>query len=212
MAFKTATVDPTTLKQHPKNPRKGNTAIIEESIRKNGFFGAVVVDKRTGYILAGNHRVQAAISLKMKAIPVAYVKTKDESHALRILLSDNRVADTASYDDEALSELMMSLFEETESVEGTGYSVAEFDAMSQSSEPFGLEAFGIDPLAEGAFVPPAEAGRASGIRMVQLQFTKETHNEFRELTQTLAHEYKTDNHTDTVKKALKNENDKGKAS
>ncbi len=44
---------------HPKNPRKGNVDLIIESIEENGFYGALIVQKSTGYILTGNHRFVA---------------------------------------------------------------------------------------------------------------------------------------------------------
>ncbi|WP_139806694.1 hypothetical protein [Deinococcus hopiensis] len=43
------------LKPHPRNPNVGNVDVIAESIKVNGFYGALVVQKSTGYILKGNH-------------------------------------------------------------------------------------------------------------------------------------------------------------
>ena len=33
------------VKPHPANPRKGNVAKIVESIKANGFYGSIVVQK-----------------------------------------------------------------------------------------------------------------------------------------------------------------------
>ena len=44
------------VKPHPRNPRRGDLDAIKASVDVNGFYGAVVANKRTGYILAGNHR------------------------------------------------------------------------------------------------------------------------------------------------------------
>jgi hypothetical protein len=64
----------------------------------------------TGNILAGNHTFQAATALGWDKIAVTYVDCDDEQ-ALRILLADNRANDLASYDDNALAELLTELAE-----------------------------------------------------------------------------------------------------
>ena len=56
----TTTVSIRKLKQHPKNPRRGNVKAIRASIDVHGFYGAIVAQRSTGHILAGNHRCIAA--------------------------------------------------------------------------------------------------------------------------------------------------------
>ncbi len=51
------------LRCHPANARVGNVDGIAESIRVNGFFGTIVAQRSTGYILAGNHRFRAAVQV-----------------------------------------------------------------------------------------------------------------------------------------------------
>jgi ParB-like chromosome segregation protein Spo0J len=46
------------LRPHPRNVNRGDLAVIAESIAQNGFYGAVVAQRSTGYILAGNHRTK----------------------------------------------------------------------------------------------------------------------------------------------------------
>lgn len=104
------------LKPHPDNPRVGNIDVIAESIRKNGFYGSVIVRDGTNVILAGTHRWKAAQAAGMTEIPVTFVKT-DAKGAKRILLADNRTSDLGAYDDAALAELLGSLGD----IEGTGW-------------------------------------------------------------------------------------------
>lgn len=85
------------LKPHPKNPRQGDVGAIYESIEANGFYGAVVAQKSTGHVLAGNHRMLAAQHAGAGSVPVVWVDVDDET-ALRIPLADNRTNDVASYD------------------------------------------------------------------------------------------------------------------
>ena len=118
--------DITELKLHPRNPRKGNVESIRESIEHNGWYGAVLVQKSTGYIIAGNHRVQAAEAAGMKKIPIMEIDC-DDTTAVRILLADNRTNDTATYDDEILADILKGLSEVDGSLLGTGYKLEDYD-------------------------------------------------------------------------------------
>jgi hypothetical protein len=110
------------LKKHPANARVGNVKLIKESIDGNGFVGALIVQRSTGHILAGNHRFQAAVELGMDTLPVIYIDADDEQ-ALAIMLADNRSTDVAGYDDKAL----LKLLEQLPSLAGTGYDKDDFN-------------------------------------------------------------------------------------
>jgi len=126
------------LKCHPANPRRGDLAAIGESITENGFYGAVVAQRSTGYILAGNHRWKHAQAVKAPSIPVTWVDV-DDDRALRILLADNRTNDLAGYDNETLVGLLESL----DSFDGTGYDQAALDELLASLET------SLDPVSSG---------------------------------------------------------------
>lgn len=115
------------IRPHPKNPRKGDIPLILESIDSNGFYGAVVVQESTGYILAGNHRWKAAKESGMRFIPAIFIDCTDEQ-ALRILLADNKTSDVAVYDDLVLAELLRSF----DDLAGTGYTLKDVDALTRS--------------------------------------------------------------------------------
>lgn len=108
------------VRPHPRNPRQGDIGAIHASIEANGFYGAIVAQRSTGFILAGNHRWQAARHAGATEVPVVWVDV-DDDHALRILLADNRTNDLASYDDSALADLLRDILESTGSLDGTGY-------------------------------------------------------------------------------------------
>lgn len=107
------------LKEHPRNPRRGDVERIKESIDENGFYGAVVAQKSTGFILAGNHRFKAAVASGAKTVPCHWVDVDDQA-ALKILLADNRTSDIAGYDEEALAQMLGELLDSGE-LRGTGY-------------------------------------------------------------------------------------------
>lgn len=132
------------LQQHPRNPRKGSVAAISSSIDANGFYGAVVVQRGTNYILAGNHRFLAAKEAGWETVPVIWVEVDDEA-ATRILLADNRTADIAGYDDAALRDLLTEIAA-TGSMEGTGYLAEDLEEVLAASAKAAAEA--VDELTD----------------------------------------------------------------
>ena len=107
------------VKPHPRNPRRGDLDAIKASVDVNGFYGAVVANKRTGYILAGNHRWMAAKALELPEIPVVWVDVGDAEEK-RILAADNRTAELGGYDDAVLASLLQGL-QDDGGLLGTGY-------------------------------------------------------------------------------------------
>lgn len=116
------------LQPHPRNPRRGDVGAIQASIGHHGFYGTVVAQRSTGRILAGNHRWLAAKAAGLTEVPVAWVDVDDEQ-AERILLVDNRANDLASYDDEALLDLLRELQATDDGLAGTGFDDAAMDAL-----------------------------------------------------------------------------------
>lgn len=114
------------LTPHPENPRIGDVDVLAGSIQENGFYGAVVVQKSTGYVLAGNHRLKAARNRGIESIPVAWVDV-DDDRARRILLADNRTGDLGTYDDDQLADLLKTLADTEASLRGTGYTPEDLD-------------------------------------------------------------------------------------
>lgn len=106
------------LLPHPQNPRRGNLDVIKASITRNGFYGAVVAQKSTKFLLVGNHRCQAAKELGHKTVPTLWLDVDDVT-ALRILLVDNRANDLADHNTRDLAKLLERLRDE--SLDGTGY-------------------------------------------------------------------------------------------
>jgi DNA modification methylase len=116
------------LVTHPRNPRRGDVRVVGQSIQINGFYGAVVAQRSTGHVLAGNHRLLAARQAGLAEVPVIWVDV-DDDEALRILLADNRTADLATYDDRQLSTLLADLAATEQGYQGTGYDQEALDEL-----------------------------------------------------------------------------------
>lgn len=112
------------LEPHPSNPRQGNVDAIADSIRAHGQYRAIVANKRTGHVLAGNHTLLALRQLGHPTALVHWVDV-DDQEAARIVLVDNRANDQATYNNELLLELLQSLPD----LHGTGYDPAALAAL-----------------------------------------------------------------------------------
>jgi ParB-like chromosome segregation protein Spo0J len=165
-------VDVDVLQSHPRNPRRGDVPKIGSSIVANGFYGAVVVQKSTGFILKGNHSWAAAKSKGLKKVPVLWADVNDKA-ALQILLVDNKTSDESGYDETVRAALLMDL--RGPSLEGTGYQEVDLGRI--------FETIGREILA--AYEPPANeeeeakaaagstgarSGRKTGAQMGDLEF------------------------------------------
>jgi len=140
------------LREHPSNPRRGNVDVIADSIDEHGFYGAVVAQRSTGFVLAGNHRLRAARAKGLTTVPTFLLDVDDDA-ARRILLVDNRASDLAEYDDELLRRLLAELDGE---YAGTGYDAAALDALLRDLEATTPDEFpAFDETAETAYRCPS---------------------------------------------------------
>lgn len=115
---------------HPRNPNQGDLQAITESIKVNGFWGALVVQKSTNYVLIGNHRLMALRDLGVEKVR-CFVLDVDDEEALRIMLSDNRTARLGVDSMDVLTEILveLSMSESEIGLEGTGYDGDDLDSM-----------------------------------------------------------------------------------
>ena len=116
------------VQPHPKNVRQGDIGAICESLTAHGQYRAIVAQRSTGHILAGNHTWKAAKELGWTDITTHFIDCDDDA-AMRILLADNRANDLASYDDAALSALLQELSATDQGLAGTLFDGDALDQM-----------------------------------------------------------------------------------
>lgn len=86
-------LNPVELKPDPGNPRrisKGNRDRLRGILKRHGLLQPLVVNRKSGELVSGHQRRQAAIELKLKEVPVVFVDLDDaEAHALGIALNSS---------------------------------------------------------------------------------------------------------------------------
>lgn len=120
---------------HPENANVGNVEAIVESIRVNGFYAPIIVQASTGFIIAGNHRYQAAKKLGYESVPVVYLDV-DDDEAKRIMVADNRTTRLGHDDTELLATLLEDLGDTELGLMGTGYSHADLQTLIDAADKF----------------------------------------------------------------------------
>jgi DNA modification methylase len=112
-----------TLLEHPDNPRRGDEDAIDASMAAHGFYGAVLVQESSGFIIAGNHRKRVARRRGEKALPALFLDV-DDDQARRIMLMDNWSADQATYDFRELARVLEDL-QTAGDLDGAGFDDAD---------------------------------------------------------------------------------------
>lgn len=86
---------------NPKNNNKHPKEQIErlaKLIDYQGFRNPVVVSNRTGFVVAGHGRIEAAKKIGMDKVPVMYQDFENEAQEYAYLTSDNAIASWAELD------------------------------------------------------------------------------------------------------------------
>ena len=135
----TEMIAPDALRPWPKNARthsRKQVKQIAESIRTFGFTNPVLIDG-SGTILAGHRRVEAAKLLGMTQVPCVRIEHMTPDQKRAYVISDNKLALNAGWDDQLLAEELQALSELDLDfdIEITGFSVAEIDSLVEGLVP-----------------------------------------------------------------------------
>lgn len=142
------------LKNWERNPRVGSIEAVAKSLEKFGQRKPIVVNKRTGEVIAGNHTIMAAKSLGWEQIAAVWVDD-DEATAKAYAIADNRTHDLGAYDDQALAALVEELAN-TDLILAAGYGQDDIEQLYETSGYRGdlnVNAVYVDP--NQAFAPIA---------------------------------------------------------
>ena len=117
--------DPANVRKHPER----NLATIKASLLRFGQQKPIVVDA-SGVVRAGNGTLAAAKALGWKEIAIVRSSLKG-SDATAYAIADNRTAELAEWDDDALAQTLAALqIEDEEIAKSTGFDDAEISALA----------------------------------------------------------------------------------
>jgi hypothetical protein len=147
--MKIVATDLDSLKTAERNPKTHAQADIQASIRRFGFTEPIVVDQRTGRMVAGHGRREALLELKKRGEVPAGVEvrdgrwfvpvltgwaSKDDTEAEAYVIASNRLTEVGGWDEKALAE-MLGRLNTGDLLAGTGYEPTDVDALLRSVEP-----------------------------------------------------------------------------
>ncbi len=119
------------LEPYARNARTHSDRQVDQiaaSIEAFGFNNPVLVDDGGG-IIAGHGRVLAARKLGLEAVPTIRLGHLTETQRRAFILADNRIAESANWDDNLLSLEMADLAELDIDVSLTGFTDAEINKL-----------------------------------------------------------------------------------
>lgn len=130
--------DPALLVPNPRNPNDHpdkQIALLAKIIRHQGWRQPITVSKRSGLIVKGHGRLQAAQVLNVDQVPVEHQDYKNEAAEMADMLADNRIAKLAEPDQSVIQEILADpmVFDADFDMDLSGYSVE--DLMPVNFEP-----------------------------------------------------------------------------
>ena len=150
--MKVEQIDPAKLVPAEYNPRtisNHQAEALKRSLDRWGFVEPIVANKRSGNIIGGHQRVDAALALAVAKVPVHWVDLDEDSEkALNIAL--NKIS--GDWDDELLAQLLTDLEKTGQELADLGFDPDELQAIIDAAAPTPELMGDLDEIPE----PPAE--------------------------------------------------------
>ncbi len=118
------------IQRNPSNPNRHSTEQIQrlaKVIERNGWRNPLVVSKRSGYLVKGEGRLLASLSLGLEVVPVEYQDYATDDEEWSDLIADNKMSELSVQDRESLKEIVSKM--ETVDYSATGFSQSEIDSL-----------------------------------------------------------------------------------
>jgi len=122
------------LKPYENNPRLNAAAVdyVANSIRELGFGAPILVDKDM-VIIAGHTRLQAAEKLGLEEVPVVILNNITPEQARAMRLADNKTAEQAGWDIQAL-DIELDSLKDVFDMEDFGFLDMKYEDFDDGSE------------------------------------------------------------------------------
>lgn len=133
------------LKKWPRNPKDHDIGQIHQSIGRFGYVQPVMVDERSGMLVAGHGRLETLEQMRAEGktppervetnkkgewfVPVIRgVRFANDQEAAAYAVADNRLAELGGWDDAALVDVLKDL-NENDALTGVGFDADDLDEM-----------------------------------------------------------------------------------
>lgn len=130
--------------KNPKTHPRHQIDSLKASIKEFGFVQPIVVDENN-VLLIGHGRLQAAKELGMELVPVLQLVGLSENRKKTLRIADNKLSEKAIWDVELLKFNFQDLVDDSYSLELSGFSQQEIDAILESSNVT-IDALDSDPV------------------------------------------------------------------
>lgn len=161
---------PAAIKEHPENYNEGADGIVAASLDSHGFYGGILVQRSTGYVIAGNTRYRVAMSKSAASMPGFWLDV-DDDEAREILAVDNGSSRLSVFNASKLLALVMQT-DESRRAAATSFSAerlaqlarqvtltqADSELPEVESEPITFGVYDISSVVAAAFAHYRRAG------------------------------------------------------
>lgn len=130
------------LKPNPKNCNQhppSQIDLLAKNIAALGWRHPVIISKRSGLVVAGHARIEAARKLGLSVVPVDYQDFASEAEEQAYLIADNRIAELADIDNAALKELLAKLEAEGVDMDLTGFDAEALKQLSATPDAITID-------------------------------------------------------------------------
>lgn len=115
------------------NPGNPNThppkqvALLAAIIKGQGWRKPITVSKRSGFVVTGHGRLEAAQSMQASVVPVEYQEYASEAEEYADLMADNRLAELSEMNTSALADMLQQMDTGEIPLEMSGYTEEDLE-------------------------------------------------------------------------------------
>jgi hypothetical protein len=167
------------LRRWPRNPKLHDLGQIADSIRRHGFVDPIVVDERSGLMVAGHGRDETLESMKRAGEPapkriivredgewlvpvLTGIEFSDETTAEAYIIGSNRLVEMGGWDEALLQDIVTS---DGFDALGTGL---DLEMPDLSALGLGLDTSGMDPEPSAADLSQGGEDGAEKVKTVRV--------------------------------------------
>lgn len=128
------------LVSNPKNRNIHNDKQIEvlsKIIKSKGWRHPIIVSKRSGYIVMGHGRLEAAKLLNLENVPVDYQDFKNEAEEYSVMVADNEIARYAEFDRQGFLDDLENLNIDLNEVDFNDFGLIDFNFNQPEAPDYG---------------------------------------------------------------------------